>query len=69
MEHFSNKETKPERKMSGVNVFCSGTSRWLITGLLDSVALVSKRTKPTERLPLVGEVNANFCRYSVLRVQ
>jgi hypothetical protein len=25
------------------------------------VALVRKRTKPTERPPLVGEVSANFC--------
>jgi hypothetical protein len=28
---------------------------------LNSVALVSKRTIPTERPPLVGEVSANFC--------
>jgi hypothetical protein len=28
---------------------------------LNSVALVSKRTIPTERPPLVGEVIANFC--------
>jgi hypothetical protein len=27
----------------------------------NSVALVSKRTIPTERTPLVGEVSANFC--------
>jgi hypothetical protein len=26
----------------------------------NSVALVRKRTIPTERLPLVGEVSANF---------
>jgi hypothetical protein len=26
-----------------------------------SVALVRKRTIPTERPPLVGEVSANFC--------
>jgi hypothetical protein len=26
-----------------------------------SVALVRKRTIPTERQPLVGEVSANFC--------
>jgi hypothetical protein len=26
-----------------------------------SVALVHKRTIPTERPPLVGEVSANFC--------
>jgi hypothetical protein len=30
-------------------------------GLLNPVALVSKRTIPTERPPLVGEVSANFC--------
>jgi hypothetical protein len=29
--------------------------------LLDSVALVNKRTILTERPPLVGEVSANFC--------
>jgi hypothetical protein len=28
---------------------------------LNSVALVIKRTIPTERPPLVGEVSANFC--------
>jgi hypothetical protein len=28
---------------------------------LNSVALVRERTVPTERPPLVGEVNANFC--------
>jgi hypothetical protein len=28
---------------------------------LNSLALVRKRTIPTERLPSVGEVNANFC--------
>jgi hypothetical protein len=27
----------------------------------NSVALVHKRTIPTERPPLVGEVSANFC--------
>jgi hypothetical protein len=27
----------------------------------NSVALVRKRTIPTERPPLVGEVGANFC--------
>jgi hypothetical protein len=29
---------------------------------LNSVALVRDRTIPTERLSLVGEVSANFCR-------
>ena len=28
---------------------------------LNSVALVRERTIPTERLPPVGEVSANFC--------
>jgi hypothetical protein len=28
---------------------------------LNSVALVRKRTIPTERPPLVGEVSANLC--------
>jgi hypothetical protein len=36
---------------------------------LNSVAVVRKRTIPTERPPLVGEVSANFCRYRVLRGQ
>jgi hypothetical protein len=31
--------------------------------------LVRKRTIHTERLPLVGEVSANFCGWSVLRCQ
>jgi hypothetical protein len=31
------------------------------TANLNSVALVHKRTIPTERPPLVGEVNANIC--------
>jgi hypothetical protein len=36
--------------------------RMLDTPLLTySVALVRKRTIPTERPPLVGEVSANFC--------
>jgi hypothetical protein len=30
-----------------------------------SVALVRKRTIPTERPPLVSEVSANFCGYPV----
>jgi hypothetical protein len=29
--------------------------------MLNSMALVRKRTIPTERPPLVGEVSANFC--------
>jgi hypothetical protein len=33
----------------------------------NSVALVSERTIPTERQPLVGEANANFCGYRVSR--
>ena len=32
-----------------------------LLSLLNSVALVRKRTIPTERPPPVGEVNANFC--------
>jgi hypothetical protein len=30
------------------------------------MALVLKRTIPTERKPLVGEISANVCRYTVL---
>jgi hypothetical protein len=33
------------------------------------MALVRKRTIPTERQKLVGEVSANFCGLSVLRGQ
>jgi hypothetical protein len=36
---------------------------------LNSVALVSKRTLPTERPPLVDEVSANFCGQRVPRDQ
>jgi hypothetical protein len=35
----------------------------------NSVALVCERTIPTERLPLVGEVSANFRGYRVSRGQ
>jgi hypothetical protein len=31
-----------------------------------SVALVRKRTIPTERPPLVGEVSANFCGFNFI---
>jgi hypothetical protein len=36
---------------------------------LNSLAWVRKRTMPTERLPLVGEVSANFCGWRVPRGQ
>jgi hypothetical protein len=36
---------------------------------LNSVAVVRKRNIPTERPPLVGEVNANLCGKRVLRDQ
>jgi hypothetical protein len=39
------------------------------TNKTNSVALVRKRTIPTERLSLVGEVSANFCGYRVSRGQ
>jgi hypothetical protein len=32
-----------------------------VNASLNSVARVLERTVPTERPPLVGEVNANFC--------
>jgi hypothetical protein len=35
----------------------------------NSVALVRKRTIPTEPPPIVGEVNANFSGYTVSRGQ
>jgi hypothetical protein len=37
--------------------------------ILNSVVLVRKRSIPTERPPLVGEVSADFCGYRVLRGQ
>jgi hypothetical protein len=40
---------------------------WII--LSYSVVSVLKRTIPTERPPLVGEVSANFCGYRVPRDQ
>jgi hypothetical protein len=36
---------------------------------LNSVALVRKRTIPTERPPLVGEISYNFCGQIVSRGQ
>jgi hypothetical protein len=36
---------------------------------LNSVVVVRKRTIPTERPPLVGEVSANLCGQRVLRGQ
>jgi hypothetical protein len=36
-------------------------NRWIFKTKKNSVALVSKRTIPTERPPLVCGVNANFC--------
>jgi hypothetical protein len=37
-------------------------SSLITTKKLNSVAVVRKRTIPTERPPLVGEVSANLCR-------
>jgi hypothetical protein len=46
----------------GVEGNVHGTFEGTITHLkLNSVAVVRKRTIPTERPPLVGEVSANFC--------
>jgi hypothetical protein len=36
---------------------------------LNNVAVVRKRTIPTERPPFVDEVSANLCRCRVLRIQ
>jgi hypothetical protein len=41
----------------------------LIVTKKNSVAVVRKRTIPTERPQLVVEVSANLCGYSVLRGQ
>jgi hypothetical protein len=49
------------RKLA-TNLYTSGQMNTVQTPPLTySVALVRKRTIPTERTPLVGEVNANFC--------
>jgi hypothetical protein len=40
-----------------------------IISWLDSLALVRERTIPSERPPLVGEVNTNFCGWWVSRGQ
>jgi hypothetical protein len=52
-----------------IPMFHNGTSTlaWSLSGAelshlkLNFVALVRKRTIPTEQQPLVGEVSANFC--------
>jgi hypothetical protein len=41
--------------------FCRLLNLYVFLILTNSVALVRERTIPTERPPLVGEVNANFC--------
>jgi hypothetical protein len=60
---------KNSRVWVGFQPYCS--KNVLITDvtylLTYSVALVRKRTIPTERPPLVGEVNANFCGKRVPR--
>jgi hypothetical protein len=45
------------------------SSHVLLRNLANSVAWVRERTIPTERPPLVGEVNANFCGWRVPRGQ
>jgi hypothetical protein len=44
-----------------VKLMDSGRSLTVILTKLNSVALARKRTTPTERPPLVGEVSAKFC--------
>jgi hypothetical protein len=43
--------------------------QWQVDIKLNSVAWVRERTIPTERPPLVGQVNANFCGKRVSRGQ
>jgi hypothetical protein len=50
--------------------FLRAKSSWTIRiPSKNSVAWVRERTIPTERPPLIGEVNANFCGYRVPRGQ
>jgi hypothetical protein len=51
--------TQPLIEMSIRNL--PGGDGW--PALLNSVVVVRKRTIPTERTPLVGEVSANLCGY------
>jgi hypothetical protein len=52
-----------KRSMKEVVSTISKRLQFLVVALLklDSVALVRERTMPTDRPPLVVEVNANFC--------
>jgi hypothetical protein len=45
----------------GTIISCIVTGNILYAKKKKSVSLVRKRTTPTERPPLVGEVSANFC--------
>jgi hypothetical protein len=56
-----------ERQRNYQNSFCKW---WIIQGpklKKNSLASVRKRTIPTERPPLVGEVSVSFCGWRVLR--
>jgi hypothetical protein len=46
----------------GHGMFWESYTVKLKTKMLNSVAVVRKRTIPTKRPPLVGKVSANFCR-------
>jgi hypothetical protein len=46
---------------------CLRSTTW--TNKNNSLALVRERTTPTKRLPIVGEVSANFIGYGVTRSQ
>jgi hypothetical protein len=60
------------RRISQAKTSVKQKRRLTFNGLkkkLNSVALVRKRTIPTERPPLVGEFSASLCEQRVLRGQ
>jgi hypothetical protein len=60
------REQTQEREIRLINELTTTTLK-NIQKNLNSLALVRKRTLPTERPPRVGEVNDNFCGWSVSR--
>jgi hypothetical protein len=58
LRRISSLQTKLVHRITGFVSFVHRTEFYLLTY---SVALVRKRTIPTERPPLVGEVSANIC--------
>jgi hypothetical protein len=66
--HMQSNTTSRPSFSNRLNCICQhfratlGTLYSCYTEKKNSVALVRKRTTPTERPPVVGEVSANFCR-------